>query len=102
MKIENDEWCFDDEVLRWHVVGLLRELYTSDYIVNGVFLCRGRFPPISPIKVDTLIMVTSNKVVWKVVFSMTPSKTPSTDWFQAKFFQLHWDVIGALICSLVQ
>ncbi|KAK8292988.1 hypothetical protein V6Z12_D06G159200 [Gossypium hirsutum] len=97
-----NEWCFEEDVLKQHVVQFFKELYTMDYVTNGVFPCRGKFPMFCCNEMMTLISVVSDEEIHRAMFSMAPLKVPGVDGFQASFFQTQWEIVGPSVCSFVR
>lgn len=48
-----------------------------------------------------LIRDVKDEEIKSTVFQLNPDKAPGPDGFNARFFQLHWDVIGTDICKAV-
>lgn len=84
--VVDGEWCFEDDVLRQHVVSFFQALFTVDYEVRGNLSCSVVFPVVSTEDLGSLLLVASNEEVRRAVFSMAPLKAPGVDGFQAKFF----------------
>ncbi|KAH1092326.1 hypothetical protein J1N35_019583 [Gossypium stocksii] len=87
LRIDGDEWCFENELLKQHVVEYFKGLFSTDYTVDRVFPCRGRFPSLSTIEKDNLCLVVSNEEVHRVMFGMAPLKALGVDGFHVKFYQ---------------
>lgn len=96
------EWCFDDNVLKYHALNLFSRLYTTDNYSFDNVPFKGRFPVI----LDYLIAGISTEVTLKdvhhVVFSMVPLKAHDIDGFHAKFYQASWDILGDSVLRLVK
>lgn len=86
IKIETDEWCFNGEVIKLHVVNFFKELYTMDEPVNGVLLCHGKFLLLLLIENEGLLLVTSDEEIRRYVFNMNPMKSPGINGFHTKFY----------------
>jgi len=50
---------------------------------------------------DALLESFTNEEVKRALFQMFPTKAPGPDGFPAHFFQRHWDICGAEVCSVV-
>ncbi|KAA3477635.1 reverse transcriptase [Gossypium australe] len=61
--IIGNDWCFEDEELKNHVVDFFKDLYTLDYSVSGVFLYHGKFPFVPSNELDRLLIAVSNNEV---------------------------------------
>lgn len=69
-----------------HVVNFFKKLYSLEYLVSGLLLCRGRFHLFSSIDKDSLSVGVGNEEVRKEVFAMAPWKAPGVDRFHARFY----------------
>ncbi|KAG8482487.1 hypothetical protein CXB51_024233 [Gossypium anomalum] len=102
LRIDGDEWCFENELLKQNVVEYFKGLFSTDYTVDRAFPCRGRFPSLSTMEKDSLCLVVSSEEVRSAMFGMAPLKALGLDDFYAKFYQAQWDVVGPSIYSLVR
>ncbi|PPD71110.1 hypothetical protein GOBAR_DD32010 [Gossypium barbadense] len=87
LRVESDEWCFDGDILNQHAVKFFRYLYSMDYSVNGLLSCHSKFPIISMVDMDSLLLTTSDEEIRRAVFSMAPLKAPGDDKFNVNFYQ---------------
>ncbi|KAK5793187.1 hypothetical protein PVK06_034325 [Gossypium arboreum] len=89
-------------MLKQHVVQFFKELYIMNYVISGVFPCRGKFLVLSYDETMALISVVSDKEICRAVFSMAPLKAPGMDGFQASFFHAQWEILGPSVYSFVR
>ncbi|KAH1073227.1 hypothetical protein J1N35_025555 [Gossypium stocksii] len=62
-----------------------RDLYSMDYLVNGLLPYHSKFPIILMVDMDSLLLTTSDEEIYRAVFSMAPLKTPGVDGFHQIF-----------------
>lgn len=86
LKVDNDEWFFDENSLKQHVVDYFKTLFTLEYSTNGRLNSHGKFPLLPQEDIECLLLNISNDEIRRAVFSMTPLKAPRPDGFQAKFY----------------
>ncbi|KAK5837501.1 hypothetical protein PVK06_013311 [Gossypium arboreum] len=53
----DNEWCFEEDVLKQYVVRFFKELYTMDYVASGVFPCHSQFLVLSCDETSALLSV---------------------------------------------
>lgn len=76
-------------------------MYRDDDLHRQVYAHRDCFPNIDPSmagKIKERFLPTELR---EALFSMQPWKAPGIDGIQAGFFQQHWNLVGADVCSEV-
>lgn len=102
LKINSNEWCFEDEPLKRHVVDFFLKLFSLDSPIIGQLPCRGCFLRLSLVDIRALKWDVSDIEIRNALFGMAPLKASRVDRYHTKFFQMHWDVVGPSICYTIR
>lgn len=84
------------------MVNYFKDLYATEYPINGYPPSQGMFPLIPTDDMECLMLSISDDEIRRAVFSMAPLKVPGIDKFHAKFYRENWDNVGSSICSMVR
>lgn len=95
-------WCFDDDMLKQHVVGFFQKLYIIEPKATRIFPCFGMFPPLLSSDQDLLSMEDTRKEIHKAVFSMALLKALKIDVVHARFYRSQWETMSGFVCVLIQ
>ncbi|KAA3481478.1 Retrovirus-related Pol polyprotein LINE-1 [Gossypium australe] len=101
LRIDNGDWCSDQEKLQNKAVEFFERLY-GEVPTNLKNLPKNGFPCIEPSKTTFLDATISNEEIKKALFNMAPLKAPGSDGFHALFFQSQWDILGTDVCQWVK
>ncbi|KAA3482563.1 LINE-type retrotransposon LIb DNA [Gossypium australe] len=101
LRIDNEEWCSDQNTLQNKAVEFFGKLYGEVPIVsrddpNNSFSC------LKPPEITFLNTAVSNEEIKKALFDMAPLKALGSDGFHALFFQSQWDILGEDVCQWVK
>ncbi|KAH1107463.1 hypothetical protein J1N35_011231 [Gossypium stocksii] len=92
------EWTFNSEALKTEAVIFFQQLYGENPSSSRP-LPSNHFPRLNLEYVKSLRKGITNEEIKTALFDMAPFKTPSSDCFQAAFFQNQWDNIRGTICE---
>lgn len=77
------------------------EQFSSKVQSNRTIITSYTSPTVTDEDNIQLIVLISNEEIRKPLFSIDPTKSPSSDGLEAKFFQHYWDIVGLYICKAV-
>ncbi|KAA3453866.1 reverse transcriptase [Gossypium australe] len=101
LRIDNGDWCSDQETLQNKAVKFFERL-DGEVSTNLRTMPKNGFPRIEPSEITFLEAVISNEEIKKALFDMAPLKAPGSDGFHALFFQSQWDILGNDVCQWVK
>ncbi|KAA3478521.1 reverse transcriptase [Gossypium australe] len=101
LRINNGEWCSEQDILRDEAVKFFKVLYgeNPNIIPNTT---SDIFTRIKDQDSDFLNKPVLREEIKKALFDMAPLKAPGSDGFHAFFFQSQWDLVGGAVCEWVQ
>lgn len=97
LKVDGNNWCFDQEHLRKAAMEYFEDLFTKEIGELPQFQCRGKFLNLSVEEKDSLAQPILPEQEKNVVLEMGPSKAGGDDGLNAFFFQNQWSVVGNFI-----
>ena len=77
-------------------------LYTRDSFTFARFLVQNAFLKLNEIGIKEIKALISTEEIKMAVFNMFPLKALGPDGLHAMFFQNEWDIMGRLVCDLMQ
>ncbi|KAH1107994.1 hypothetical protein J1N35_011762 [Gossypium stocksii] len=101
LRIDNEEWCFDQDTLQSKAVEFFEKLY-GEAPSSMRSLLNFDFPVLSPSDISLLESTITDEEIKKALFDMAPLKALGSDGFHAHFFQSQWDILGKDVCNWVK
>lgn len=98
LRLGNDEWCFDQEILKTEAVRFFEKLYVKIQHNMGDLL-KNIFPRLISSESAFLEEWVTNEEIKRALFEMTSLKSPRSDGFRAHFFQSQWDKLIMMFVS---
>ncbi|KAA3469799.1 tyrosine decarboxylase 1-like [Gossypium australe] len=98
LRIDNWEWCSDQDILQNKAVEFFGKLYGEapsvlrDIPNNGI-------PCLNTSEITFLETVITNEEIKRALLDMAPLKALGSDGFHAHFFQSQWDILGNGVCQ---
>ncbi|KAK5832535.1 hypothetical protein PVK06_016337 [Gossypium arboreum] len=101
LRIENDEWCSDQDNLSIKAVEFFENLYDEAPPVLRDTPSSG-FPSLNLSEISFLESTITNEEIKVALFDMAHLKAPRSDGFHAHFFQSQWNILGKDVCQWVK
>ncbi|MBA0845023.1 hypothetical protein Goarm_005853, partial [Gossypium armourianum] len=101
LRIDNGEWCTDQDILQAKAVEYFEELFGEDSSTLRDIPNVG-FPSFNSSEITFLKASITNEEIKRALFDMAPLKAPGSDGFHAYFFQSQWDILGNDVCQWVK
>ncbi|KAA3460139.1 reverse transcriptase [Gossypium australe] len=101
LRLNNGEWCSDQDNLSEEAVKYFENLY-GETTSTPTNVPSEIFPRLKQQDIDFLNKAISNEEIKKALFDMAPLKAPGSDGYHAHFFQSQWDTVGGAVCEWVQ
>lgn len=102
LRLSNEEWCSDQDLLKQHVTEFYKSLFSEDVDCAPGYPIQGKFPIISGVYSENLIASVTVDEVRAALFNMKPMKAPGKDGLPAVFFQSNWPVVQQSFLNFVQ
>jgi hypothetical protein len=96
-----DQWIYDEDDLKQHVLDFYHQLYSTSGQVYPNFISITTFPNISDVDMTYLGSTVTSHEVRRALFSMKSYKSPGPDGFHPIFFKNQWDIVGNSIVKFV-
>ncbi|KAA3472023.1 reverse transcriptase [Gossypium australe] len=101
LRVDNGDWCSDQNILQKKAVEFFGELYGEVPTISRA-TSKNSFPHLKPSEIMLLETPISNEEIKKAMFDMAPLKAPGSDGYHALFFQSQWDTLGNDVCQWVK
>lgn len=101
LKLRDNSWCDDPEVLQHMTIDFYESLFTKDRLLINGSLKRSLFYKMTNDDIKTLKAIIMNEEIKKVVFYIDPLKPSSIDGIHAIFYQKKWKVVRQSVCDFV-
>lgn len=102
LKLDDGQWCHDEERIKNVMVEFYRHLYTDEGPSVGPYPIRGDFPSIDFDLMASLGREVSMLKVRTTLFEMAPLKSPGIDGLHAQFYQSQWEVVGDSLLAMIR
>ncbi|XVF08056.1 hypothetical protein REPUB_Repub06bG0192700 [Reevesia pubescens] len=97
LKLDDGQWCMDQNILKERVSDYFRNLYMDDGLIGGINdLCPRARVRLSEEQVLSLVHIPQENEIRTALKSMAPFKAPGMDGFQAGFYQANWEFLGMI------
>ncbi|KAH1083255.1 hypothetical protein J1N35_023016 [Gossypium stocksii] len=101
LRLDNGDWCSDQDVLQAKAVEFFERLYSkSPSALKG--MPTFGFPILNSSKISLLEANVTDEEIKRALFDMEPLKVPGSDGYQSLFFQSQWDALGRDVCHWVK
>ncbi|KAA3487341.1 reverse transcriptase [Gossypium australe] len=101
LRIDNGDWCSDQNILQNKAVEFFEKLYGE--VPTGLSgTPNNDFPCLNSSEITFLEAPISNEEIKRALFDMAPLKAPGSDGYHALFFQTQWDILGNDVCQWVK
>lgn len=97
LRLDNGDWCFDQDILQSKAVEFFEWLYGEAFPILSSS-SNFDFPRLTFTEIKFLNEAVSNEEIKKALFDMAPLKASGSDGFYAHFFQSQWDTLGEDMC----
>ncbi|KAK9735525.1 hypothetical protein RND81_04G210400 [Saponaria officinalis] len=97
----SDEWMFDPDQIKSHVMAYYKQLFTADAHLNLQDIPIGSFLPLQS---DQLRLLDRNFIaseIYGALCQISPYKALGPDGFQALFFHSQWDAIHTSVTDFI-